>query len=248
MAVINFKNIKKVAEESQKTVNIDLGKFIDKVMDGIVIPIKVKSIEEAIKIKESFKHNDAEDKLTITYKPYSRTPKAFREMYAKEGLYRRGITEVTYFQIIETDKDTQKIERRKYRERLFNILIHLDMDYKNEDGVDMWTDAGLKKNDYNGLIDLFSGIIKYENHLDALDIIVDQVKSGVTDDATIGIQVMNANIRRMIDSIENEDERKVFIESLQNQIDKTREEALAMIEQKEKLDSKVEEKVETQGE
>lgn len=221
MSVVSFKKIKEISESVKQTHVIDLGDYIDKQLEGVTIPIRVKSIEESIQLKNNF--NPSKESLTITYTPYRRIPKALKDIYAKDGNYRKGITENTYLQVLEYDKDIHKIERRKYRERLFNILIHLDMDYIIEDGKTMWEDAGLKKGDYNGLIDLFSGIIRFENHLDMLDIVIDQIKNGVTDKMIINAHILNYTLRKTVDAIEDEDEKKVFVENLRKAMEKDRE-------------------------
>jgi hypothetical protein len=206
---VNFKKLKQVAEKAKETHLIDLGKFVDKKLDEVIVPIRVKSIEECINFKNEFKLK--KEKVSIEYKPFTRMPKAFRQMYMESEDYRKGQTENTYFQVCKLSEDETKIERRKYRERLFNILIHFDMDYKTEEGKTLWEDAELKPNDYDGLVDIFSDIIKYEVHLDILDLVIDQLKNGVHDENTISAVVFNYGIRKTIDAIEDEGEKKEFI-------------------------------------
>ncbi|MGL4999676.1 MAG: hypothetical protein ACRC5T_11965, partial [Cetobacterium sp.] len=75
---VNFKKLKQVAEKAKETHLIDLGKFVDKKLDGVIVPIRVKSIEECINFKNEFKLK--KEKLTIEYKPFTRLSKAFRKM------------------------------------------------------------------------------------------------------------------------------------------------------------------------
>lgn len=218
MSVISLNKLKEISSKSKETYLLDLGKFLDRALEGISLPIKVKSLEETMSIKSDYALK--KENLTIEYKPFIRMPKSFRDMYMKTEGYRKGSTENTYFQICKLSEDENKIERNKYRERLFNILIHLDMDYiVEETGKTMWEDAGLKVGDYNGLVDIFSGIIKYEKHLDILDIVIDKLKSGITDDTMIIASIYRYGVEKTIESIEDETERKIFIENYNHMIE-----------------------------
>lgn len=217
MAVVSFRKLKEVSEKAKETHFVDLGKYVDKKLEGVIVPVRVKSIEETIKLKNDFKLKMG--KLTIKYKPFTRMSKDFRKMYMESEDYVKGKTENTYFQICEVDKDEVAIERKKYRERLFNILLHFDMEYKTEEGKTLWEDAGLQKNDYDGLVTIFSDIIKFDVHLDILDLVIDQLKNGITDENMISAVVFNYGIRKTIDSIEDEEERKLFIENYNKMIE-----------------------------
>lgn len=218
MSVISLKKLKEISNKAKETYLLDLGKFLDKTLEGISLPIKVKSLEETMAIKSNYKLE--KEALTVEYKPFRRMPKSFRDMYMKSEDYRKGITENTYFQLCRHSEDENKIERNKYRERLFNILIHIDMDYTvEESGLSMWEDAGLEKGNYNGLVDIFSGIIRYEKHLDILDLVIDKLKSGVTDDTVILASIYRYGIEKTIESIEDETERRIFIENYNKMIE-----------------------------
>lgn len=211
MAVVNFSKLKEVAKKSKETHLIDLGKYIDDTLLGVLVPIKVKSIEECIEFKNKFKLKSAP--LTIDYKHYSRMSKQFKQMYVESGEYKKGITENTYFQICRVDKDENNIERRKYRERLLNILIHFDMEYRTEEGKTLWEDAGLKENDYDGLIDIFSDIFVFEIHLDAFDLLIDRIKNGITDEIALSGAMFQLKFADTVNKIEDESERQAFIEN-----------------------------------
>lgn len=218
MSVISLKKLKEISNKAKETYLLDLGKFLDKNLEGISLPIKVKSLEETMAIKSNYKLDKEE--LTVEYKPFRRMPKSFRDMYMKSENYRKGVTENTYFQLCKHSEDENKIERNKYRERLFNVLIHIDMDYTvEESNLSMWEDAGLEKGDYNGLINIFSDIIKYEKHLDILDLVIDKLKSGITDDTTILASIYRYGVEKTIESIEDETERKIFIENYNKMIE-----------------------------
>lgn len=210
MAVISLNKIKEIANKNSETHILDLGK-IDKKLDGVCVPIKVKSFEETLRLKNDFKLK--REKLTIEYKPFTRLPKAMREIIMQDGNYRKGITENTYYQLVKLDEDLDKIERMKYRERMFNVLIHLDMCYLNEEGKNMWEDAGIKKDDYNSLVDLFSNIIQYETHLELLEVIIDSIRNGAYEDKDLDQVVSMYNIRKYLDTLD-EDERKEFFNNL----------------------------------
>lgn len=210
MAIISISKIKEIAEKNSETHIINLGR-IDKKLEGVNIPIKVKTFEETLKLKNDFKLK--KEKLTIEYKPFTRLPTAMKEIIMKDGGYRKGMTENTYYQLIKLNEDEDKIERMKYRERLFNVLIHLDMDYKTDDNKTLWEDSNLSKGDYNGLIDLFSGIIQYETHIDLLELIIDSIRNGAYEDKDLDQVVNMYSIRKYLDTL-NEDERKEFFDNL----------------------------------
>lgn len=210
MAVISLKKIKEIANKNNETYILDLGK-IDEKLSNICIPIKVKTFEETLRLKSSFKLK--KEKLTIEYKPFTRLPKQLREIVLEDPSYRKGMTENTYYQLIKLDDDRDKIERMKYRERMFNVVIHIDMDYKNDEGKSMWEDAGLSENDYSGLVDLFSNIIQYENHLELLEVVVDSIRSGKCGDDELSQMIATYNIRKYLDTL-SEDEKKEFFDNL----------------------------------
>lgn len=232
MAIISLKKVQEVSENSKKTHIIDLGKLLDPSLVGVKLPIKVKTFEETLNIKSNMKLKNQQ--LTIEYKPFSRMPRAFREEYMKSKNYRKGQTEVTYFQICKVSEDEEKIAINKFRERLFNVVIHLDMDYEISEGVTMWQDAEIEKNDYNALVDLFSRIIQYERHLDVLDIIIDKLKSGVTDENVLVATIFNYGLTKAIDSIEDETERKEFIDRYNQEVQKLIEKGQKELEEKAK--------------
>lgn len=222
MATISLKKLKEISEKTRETHLIDLGKFVDKTLEGLLLPIKVKSFEEALDLKTNYKLK--EEKLTVEYKPFIRMPKSFRDMYSKTDNFRPSITENTFFQICKHSDDEGKIEKNKFRERLFNILIHVDMDYIiEENGLSMWEDAGLKKGDYNGLVELFSSFIKYEKHLDVLDLIIDNLKSGISDETSLLVSIFEYGIKKQLDSIEDETEKRIFIENYNSAISKAQQ-------------------------
>lgn len=224
MAIVSFKKLKDIAEKSKETHLIDLGKFVDSKLEGVIIPIRVKSIEEAIALKDKYKVVD--NNMTIEYKPFNRLSKKFRTFYMDSDNYRKGVTENTYFQICKLNEDENNIKRKQYRDRLFNILIHFDMEYKTEDGKTLWEDAELDKNDYNGLINIFSDIIKFDIHLDILDIVIEQLKNGVVDDVTISSMIFQYGIKKQIDSIEDEVEKKEFIENYNLMLEQAKQSVL----------------------
>ncbi|MGL5962554.1 MAG: hypothetical protein ACRCZ0_11495 [Cetobacterium sp.] len=206
MAIVDFKRLKEASKTAKDTHLIDLGKYIDKALEGIILPIRVKSIEEGIKLKQAYKEKSG--KLTIEYKSFSRTPKAFREMYMKTDDYRRGVTETTYFQFCRVDTDNVNIEVADYRDRLFNILIHIDFDYKTEEDKTLWEETGLKPNDYVGVVDLFSDILVYSIHLDKFDLVIDKIKSGVLKEEDIVSSMAMLDLKHYLDSNYKTEEEK----------------------------------------
>ncbi|MGL6185536.1 MAG: hypothetical protein ACRC1T_09190 [Clostridium chrysemydis] len=208
---VSFKRLKEIAEKAKETHLIDFEKLVDKRLKGLIVPVRVKSIEECIKLKREFKLKNS--KMTIEHKPFSRMPKAFRTMYMEDEAYRKGQTEVTYFQLCRLDVDESKISTVQHRERIFNIVIHFDMEYKTEDGKNLWEECGIAKDDYNGLVNIFSDIMVFPVHLDIMDLIIDQIKNGVTNETSLSAVVFNYGIRKTIDSIEDEGEREQFIKN-----------------------------------
>lgn len=210
MALISMSKVKEIANKNSETHIINLGK-ISKKLEGVNIPIKVKTFEETLKLKNDFKLK--RDKLSIQWQPFTRLPKAMKEIIMQDGNYRKGATENTYYQTIKLSEDMDKVERIKYRERLFNVLIHLDMEYKTEENKTMWEDAGLSKDDYDGLVDLFSGIIEYEAHIDMLELIIDSIRNGAYEDKDLDQVISMYAIKKYVDGLD-EDERKEFFNNL----------------------------------
>lgn len=208
MAVISFQQIKEIAKQNSETHIIDLG-LIDLKLKDIKIPVKVKSFEETIKLKNETKLD--KDKLTIEYKPFSRLPKQLQEVIIKDDNF-QNVTPNTYIQLVKLSEDKGKIERLKFRERLFSILLHLDMEYKNEDGKTMWEDAGIPNKDYNKLVDLFSDIIQYEIHLELLEVIIDSIRNGNSSEDKLKDVVFFYGMRKQLAGL-SEEERIEYLDS-----------------------------------
>lgn len=212
MSVISLSKIKEIVNKNNETHIINLGK-IDKRLEGINIPIKVKSLEETLRLKSE--HKLTREKLTIMIQPFTRMPKALKEVVIQDGSYKKGMTENTYYQLIKLDEDSAKLEKMKFRERLFSILIHFDMDYivDEENKTTMWKDAGIKPNDYNTLVDLFSGIIQYDTHIELLETIIDSIRNGQCTEQEIDTAISLYSFRKYLDGLD-EDERKTVMDNL----------------------------------
>lgn len=212
MSVISLSKIKEIVNKNNETHIINLGK-IDKRLEGINIPIKVKSLEETLRLKSE--HKLTREKLTIMIQPFTRMPKALKEVVIQDGSYKKGMTENTYYQLIKLDEDSAKLEKMKFRERLFSILIHFDMDYivDEENKTTMWKDAGIKPNDYNSLVDLFSGIIQYDTHIELLETIIESIRNGQCTEQEIDTAISLYSFRKYLDGLD-EDERKTVIDNL----------------------------------
>lgn len=76
----------------------------------------------------------------------------------------------------------------------------------------------LKKNDYDGLINIFSDIIIYDNHLDILDLVIDQIKNGNVEEHEINIVIYQYKLRKIVEGFETEEEKKTFIDSYNEQV------------------------------
>lgn len=212
MSVISLSKIKEIVNKNNETHIINLGK-IDKRLEGINIPIKVKSLEETLRLKSE--HKLTREKLTIMIQPFTRMPKALKEVVIQDGSYKKGMTENTYYQLIKLDEDSAKLEKMKFRERLFSILIHFDMDYivDEENKTTMWKDAGIKPNDYNSLVDLFSGIIQYDTHIELLETIIESIRNGQCTEQEIDTAISLYSFRKYLDGLD-EDERKTVMDNL----------------------------------
>lgn len=212
MSVISLSKIKEIVNKNNETHIINLGK-IDKRLEGINIPIKVKSLEETLRLKSE--HKLTREKLTIMIQPFTRMPKALKEVVIQDRSYKKGMTENTYYQLIKLDEDSAKLEKMKFRERLFSILIHFDMDYivDEENKTTMWKDAGIKPNDYNSLVDLFSGIIQYDTHIELLETIIESIRNGQCTEQEIDTAISLYSFRKYLDGLD-EDERKTVMDNL----------------------------------
>lgn len=242
MAVISFKQLKDIAKNNNETHIIDLGN-IDTKLSGIKIPIKVKSFEETLKLKNETRLD--REKLTIEYKPFSRLPKPLKELIMKDDTF-QNITNNTYIQLVKLDEDKGKLEMMKFRERLFSILIHLDMDYKTEEGKTMWEDASIPNKDYNKLVDLFSEIIQQEIHLELLEVIIDCIRNGNYKEADIQQAIGIYVLRKRLEGL-NEEERKEVLNSLINMQSSLEEISNKSVEETKQKTTKKDKKAELEG-
>lgn len=215
---ISLKELKKYKQEQSKVFELDFETFVDPNLKGVVVPIKIKSFEETLKLKESFVDTS---KPTVEYKVFRKAGKKFREFYNNsipEG--RKGVP--TYVQICRYDKDEFKFEIKDFRNRLFEVLIHFDMDYEIEEGKTLWDDVEIKQGDYNELVNLFSSLIFEETHLRTLEIVVNLLKEGVRDvnaiKSHVGITLYLESINKIEDKEEREEKLKEFKEQYEAQI------------------------------
>lgn len=230
MAVISFNKIKEIAKKNSETHIINLG-LIDTKLEGVEIPIKVKSFEETLKIKNET--NLRREKLTIEYKPFSRLSKPMKEFIMKDDNFRTDKGSNTLVQVIKLDEDMGKLEMTQFRERLFSVLIHLDMEYKTEDGKTMWEDAEIQNKDYNKLIDLFSEIIQHELHLGLLEVVIDNLRNGNTTDEDLRMAVSSYNLSYLLKNMTDDEKREYIdkilktrdmIKDIENKVEEAKEE------------------------
>ena len=211
MGVSSIGKIKKILEKGKESIVLDLGNVLHPRLEGIVVPFKLKNYEEVIRISSKFK---VENEPVVTeYVRINKAPKDVQKLYSESiPSERKGLP--TYVLLCKTDKDSDKINVAKYRKKLFDVVIHLDMDYV-QDEKSLWETWELKKNDYNALVNLFSELIDDEEMIDTLSIIISILKEGVTDENTINGRVAMFKIVRNISKIEDENERKDAVEALQ---------------------------------
>jgi len=220
---ISLKNLKKYKEEQSKVFELNFGNLVDAKLEGVVVPIKIKSFEESLKLREKFIENI---KPTIEYKLFRKAGKKFRDFYNEaipEG--RQGVP--TYVQICRYDKDESKFEIKDFRNRLFEVLIHFDMDYEISEGVSLWDDIEIKKDDYCSLVTLFSSLIFEENHLLILEKIIALLKLGLKDEKAIKghleLSMYVDAISKIEDKEEREEKQKEFREQYQTLIKNSEE-------------------------
>lgn len=211
MGVSSIKQIKTILKKGKESILLDLGKVLHPKLEGIIIPFKLKNYEEVIKISSRFKIDN--EPLKTQYVRINKAPKDVQKLYSESiSLERKNLP--TYVLICETDKDSDKIEVARYRKKLFDIVVHLDMDYK-EDSKDLWELWGIPRNDFNALVNLFSEIIDDEEMVDTLVTIVSILKEGIYDENIINARVSIFKMIKMISKIEDETERKEAMESFQ---------------------------------
>ena len=89
------------------------------------------------------------------------------------------------------------------------------MDYivDEENKTTMWKDAGIKPNDYNALVDLFSGIIQYDTHIELLETIIESIRNGQCTEQEIDTAISLYSFRKYLDGLD-EDERKTVMDNL----------------------------------
>lgn len=211
MGVSSIGKIKKILEKGKESIVLDLGNVLHPKLEGIIVPFKLKNYEEVIKISSKFK---VENEPVITeYVRINKAPKDVQKLYSESiPSERKGLP--TYVLLCKTDKDSDKINVAKYRKKLFDVVIHLDMDYV-QDEKSLWETWELKKNDYNALVNLFSEIIDDEEMVDTLSVIISILKEGITEEDVINARVAMFKIFRNISKIEDENERKEAVETLQ---------------------------------
>lgn len=240
MGVSSIKQIKNVIKKGKESILLDLGKVLHPKLEGIVIPFKLKNYEEVIKISSKFKIKN--EPLLTKYVRINKAPSEVQELYA-ENIASERKNLPTYVLLCETNKDSDKIEVAKYRKKLFEIIVHLDMDYKTDD-KDLWTLWELPKNDFDGLVNLFSEIIDDEEMIDTLHVIVTVLKEGIYEEAFINYKVSIFKMIKLISKIEDETERKEAMENFQKAMQENIESAQSESNTTKKTKIKKEKKVE----
>ena len=187
--LININRIKELKEK--RVVIVDLSEYLGENFD-IVLPFKVRGLDEQIKLLSSVKYGKSY-KGVKKYTPYRDCPAEFKKFYEESNALKGShemleIERSKAFVIIDPEKDITSIKEMSLLQRLMNVVIHIDMDYEVEltDGEEtkvgtMWEAWGVKKGDYMALAKTFADIITNDAIVKVLEFIVEGVKSNAKD-------------------------------------------------------------------
>lgn len=204
MARYNLKKIKKISEESQKDVALNLGQFLGETMEGIIMPFKVRTYEQTLKLKNQYKIDCG--LATLKYVEFSKADSRLKEFYEKNvPVERKNATRFVY--ICDAVADGAKLDVLEFKERLLEVLLNVNMDAESESGKTLWEDLEIEKDDYVSLVDTWSSVINMDEQLFILESIVSVIKTGMRDETQISIRVSIQNDLRRIMSIKDEEER-----------------------------------------
>jgi soluble cytochrome b562 len=213
MAKYNLNKIKKISQEASKPVVLNLGKFLGETMEGITLPFRIRTYEETLKLKNKYKLESG--LATLKYVEFSKADKNLREFYEKSiPSERKSISRFVY--ICDAVADGGNLEILKFKERILEVVLNVDMDSVSESGKTLWEDLEIEKEDYVSLVNTFSNVIKYEEELIVLEAIVNVIKSGLRDEMQILIRVQIQNDLRKIMAIEDESVREKTFKDYQD--------------------------------
>ncbi|MGL4210656.1 MAG: hypothetical protein ACRCRT_03825 [Cetobacterium somerae] len=240
MAKYSLQKIKQITKEVDKVIPLDLGKFLGEIMEGVVLPFKVRTYEETLKLKNKYKLDSG--LATTKYMEFSRVNKDLKEFYEKHvPVERKNVTRFVY--VFDAVADGPQLAMLKFKERILDVFMNVDMDSVSESGVTLWEDLEIENGDYVALVETFSKVIIHEDELHILESIVHAIKSGLRDEMQISIRVAIQSDLRKIMSIPDEDERNKAYKDYQDSFTKVQHNLLNTVQE---MDKKIRETAPTE--
>ncbi|MGL5646977.1 MAG: hypothetical protein ACRDDY_03920 [Clostridium sp.] len=240
MAKYNLKKIKQISQEVQKNVTLNLGQFLGETMEGVIIPFRVRTYEETLKLKNQYKLDCG--LATLRYINFDKADKNLRDFYEKQiPAERKNASRFVY--ICDAVADGGDLEVLKFKERILEVLLNINMEAESESGMTLWQDLEVEKDNYVELVNVFSDVIKYDEELMVLESIVGAIKTGLRDETQIAIRVSIQNDLRRIMSIEDEDARNKAYKEYQESFTKVQKNLMKTAKSVEKKIKQSEEKI-----
>lgn len=156
--------------------------------------------------------------------PLSRMDKQSKLMWMKIIQEDKGTTEIdsSTVGIVTYDEVDERINmiKKNLLKMLVELVIYIDMDYKLDNGKDLWSELGIKKDNYVALAQLLSrgdiGILADEEQILKLKITIEAIKNGEKDvDLFVAKKMTEADIIKKLAEIrkgfDTEEEYQNFV-------------------------------------
>jgi hypothetical protein len=156
--------------------------------------------------------------------PLSRLDKQSKLMWMKVIQEDKGSTDIdsSTIGITTYDEVTENVSKIKNNllKMLVELAIYIDMDYKLDNGKDLWTELGIKKDNYVALSQTLSkpevGILADEEQILKLKLTIEAIKNGEKDvDLFVAKKMTEADIIKKLAEIrkgfETEEEYQNFV-------------------------------------
>lgn len=244
---ISIDKIKKIIEQNESTILINLGDYVSSELDGVIIPFKIKSYQEQIAIQSNIDWGKYE-LAGVKVITWNKAPQDLKELYYEfNPITRNG--EPTYIRVIDHSKNDHILQEKKFLEKLLSVVIHIDMDYNtNEDPKNvktLWSEWGIEKGNYKQLTLFFSKLITQEAFLNNLNYLIMALKEKRTEKEDILSAIQMNRMTEMLNNLPLE-ERLEYIGQLNkhfNDLKQISDEVLAKEKEKSK-NEKIEDKKE----
>lgn len=156
--------------------------------------------------------------------PLSRLDKQSKIMWMKVIQEDKGTTEIdsSTINIVTYDESEEKVNliKKNLLKLLVELVIYIDMDYKAPNGKDLWSELGVKKDNYVALAQLLSrndiGILADEDQILKLKLTIEAIKTDEKDvDKFVDKKMTEADIIKKLAEIrkgfDNEEDYQKFV-------------------------------------